>query len=176
MSNLSLLVLAASRAIAEFPLGRDTALASLWVRVFAGALLAGISATESTPSFAQAGAPIDRDYSAVELVPLSQRVERKIAFAKSELKLTPEQEARWEPVAAAMRDNAEALDRMMLIARQERLAMGEARGDALRADFQRVQHENETRLAGALKPLYRSLSPAQKDVAGTLFVGFHGAP
>jgi hypothetical protein len=131
---------------------------------------------ESAPSVAQSAPPIESDYPATEHLRLSQLVERKIAFAKSELKITPAQEAWWTPVAMAMRDNAEALDRMMMIARQERLPMGEARGDVLRENFQRVQHENQSRLVGALKPLYRSLSSTQREVAGALFVGFPVAP
>jgi periplasmic protein CpxP/Spy len=181
MPTLTLLVLAADllrfvavagRAIAQIPSRGDGAAPRRWAWIFAGALLAGISAMESAPAFAQPALSIERDYPATERVQLSQLVERKIAFVKSELKITPAQEARWMPVATAMRDNAEALDRMMMIARQERLPRGEARDDVLREAFQRVQHENETRLAEALKPLYRSLSSAQREVAGALFVGF----
>ncbi len=148
----------------------------------AAALLAGVGSIGIVPAFAQTtppaaaagGAQSGVHHWARERMLPGQRVAGKIAFLKAELKITPAQEAQWAPVAAAMRDNAQALDRAITTARHEQRPMDAIRRIALRADFAKVRDENTARFLAAFKPLYAGLSPSQQQVANELFTSHHG--
>src|SRR5207344_3036534 len=43
----------------------------------------------------------------------SETVEQRITSLKASLKITPDQEAKWNGVATAMRDNAAAMDKLV---------------------------------------------------------------
>ena len=101
-----------------------------------------------------------------------QFVDGRIAFLKAELKITPAQETQWQQVAAAMRENATALDQTITTARQNRAGMDAAQSLELREQFAKVRADNDARLLAAFKPLYASLSPEQQQVANQL-VGAH---
>jgi LTXXQ motif family protein len=98
---------------------------------------------------------------------MTAHVDGRLAFLKTELKITPEQESVWNDYAAAVKDNAKTIgERCTAMMAQgddktpglpERLDAQEqfmtARLDALRA------------VAKALKPLYAALSDEQKQLA-----------
>ena len=90
-----------------------------------------------------------------------QLVEGRIAFLKAQLKIAPAQEAEWQRVKAAMRENAKMLDQTITTARQNRSNMGAVQRLELREQFAKVRVDNDTRLLAAFKPLYASLSPEQ---------------
>lgn len=142
----------------------------------AAVLLAGVASAGIAPAFAESSAPPAATAPTGEHRPMhqrllpGQRVDGKIAFLKAELKITPAQEATWAPVAAAMRENAQALDHAILTARQAQKPMDAVQRIALRSDFAKVRAENGTRLLAAFKPLYESLSPSQQQIANALFV------
>jgi len=92
---------------------------------------------------------------------------------KAELKIAPAQETQWQQVAAAMRDNASALDQAISNARGQRGTMDAVQRLALREQFAKVRAENDARLLTAFKPLYASLSPEQQQVANDLIVPHH---
>ena len=100
-----------------------------------------------------------------------QFVEGRIAFLKAELKITPTQETQWQQVAAAMRENAKALDQTTS-ARQNRTSLDAVQRLELREQFAKVRADNDARLLAAFKPLYASLSPEQQQTANQL-VGAH---
>jgi periplasmic protein CpxP/Spy len=144
----------------------------------AAALFAGVSAVTLTPSNAQtAPAPAKQAGAQTEprhhagMLP-SQLVDGRIAFLKAELKIAPAQEAQWQQVATAMRDNAQALDQAMTTARQNRGAMNAVQRIELRGQFAKARADNDARLLAAFKPLYASLSPEQQQLANQL-VGPH---
>jgi protein CpxP len=148
----------------------------------AAALFAGVAAVGLTPSFAQtAPAPANpvgvqtemRHHGAERMLP-GQLVDGRIAFLKAELKITPAQESQWQQMAAAMRDNAQALDQAITTARQDRGAMDAVQRIALRGQFAKVRADNDARLLAAFKPLYTSLSPEQQQVANQLVEAHHG--
>jgi protein CpxP len=146
----------------------------------AAALLAGVGSVGIIPAFAQTTPPAaagaaqpDIHHQARQRMLPGQRVDGKIAFLKAELKITPAQEAQWAPVAAAMRDNAQALDRAITTARQQQRPMDAVQRIALRADFAKVRDDNEARFLAAFKPLYASLSPDQQQAANALFTPHH---
>ena len=98
--------------------------------------------------------------------------EGRIAFFNAQLKITPAQEAQWQQVEAAMRENAKTLDQTITTARQNRGNMDAVQRLELHEQFAKVRVDNDARLLAAFKPLYASLSPEQQQMANQL-VGAH---
>jgi periplasmic protein CpxP/Spy len=148
----------------------------------AAALFAGVATVGLTPAFAQtATAPANPGASqtearhhAMERMLPGQLVDGRIAFLKAELKIAPAQESQWQQVAAAMRENAKALDQAVTNARQSRGTMDAVQRIEQRGEFAKVRADNDARLLAAFKPLYTSLSPEQQQVANQLVGSHHG--
>jgi Spy/CpxP family protein refolding chaperone len=146
----------------------------------AAALFTGVAAVGVTPAFAQtapgpansAAAPGEARHHAMGRMMPGQFVDGRIAFLKAELKITPAQEPQWQQVAAAMHENAKALDQTITSARQNRADMDAVQRLELREQFAKVRADNDARLVAAFKPLYASLSPEQHQTANQL-VGAH---
>jgi periplasmic protein CpxP/Spy len=147
--------------------------------LFAAALLSSVAAIGLAPALAQsASAPASAAAPSSAVHPchpsIAQRmlpgqlVDGRIAFLKAELKITPAQEAQWQKVAAAMHQNAAALDRTIDKAREDRGQADAVRQMEIREQFARVRADNATRLVAAFKPLYASLSPGQQRMANAL--------
>ena len=99
-------------------------------------------------------------------------VEGRIAFLKTELKITDAQQPLWNAVADAMRASAKAMAAMMPIMQSmmqpsgtlpEKLA---ARQKAMTAHLEALR-----KLKAAVEPLYAALSDDQKKTADQLMVG-----
>jgi protein CpxP len=150
--------------------------------VMAAALLAGATAIGLAPAFAEtAPSPANvtgqsqAHHGRFGMMP-GQLVDGRIAFLKTELKITPAQEAQWDQFAAVMRQNAQSLDQAIANARQHRdTAMNAADRIEMEAQFAKLRAENEARLANAFRPLYASLSPEQQQMANELMshAGWH---
>ena len=146
----------------------------------AAALFTGVAAIGLAPALAQTApapanstaAPSEARHHAMERRMPGQFVEGRIAFLKAQLKITPAQEAQWQQVEAAMRDNAKTLDQTNTTARQNRGNMDAVQRLELREQFATVRADNDARLLTAFKPLYASLSPEQQQMANQL-VGAH---
>lgn len=111
-----------------------------------------------------------------------QRAERpnfidgRIAFLKAELKITPAQTAQFDKVAQAMRQNTaerhKAFEPMSADRSRPQSALEHLETGARLA----AMHAQQTdRFLAAFRPLYNSMSPAQKKVADELLGGhrFH---
>jgi hypothetical protein len=150
--------------------------------LLAAALATSVAAVGLTPAFAEtAPAPANsaaqsemHHHGQAWMTP-GQLVDGHIAFLKAELKITPAQEAQWQQVANAMRQNAHSLDQAIANARQHRDAATNAveRMEA-RGEFAKLRADNSARLLAAFKPLYASLSPDQQQVANALMMSHHG--
>ena len=144
----------------------------------AAALLTGVAAIGLAPVLAQTApanstaAPSEPRHHAMEKMMPGQFVEGRIAFLKAQLKITPAQEAQWQQVAAAIRENAKTLDQTIATGPQNRGDMDAVQRLELREQFAKVRVDNEARLLAAFKPLYASLSPEQQQMANQL-VGAH---
>ena len=146
----------------------------------AAALFTGVAAVGLAPALAQTttapasstAAPSEARHHAMERMMPGQFVEGRIAFLKAQLKITPAQEAQWQQVEAAMRENAKTLDQTITTARQNRGNMDAVQRLELREQFAKVRADNDARLLAAFKPLYASLSPEQQQMANQL-VGAH---
>lgn len=108
------------------------------------------------------------------------RVEGRIAYLKAELKITPAQEAAFDKVAQAMRQNDTERRQAFEEARARRDQANPTRPNALQrlereARFSAMRTQETDRFLAAFRPLYDSLSPDQKQVADSLG-GFHGRP
>jgi len=146
----------------------------------AAALFTGVAAIGLAPALAQTAAapanstatPSEARHHAMERMMPGQFVEGRIAFLKAQLKITPAQEAQWQQVEAAMRENAKTLDQTITTARQNRGNMDAVQRLELREQLARVRVDNDARLLAAFKPLYASLSPEQQQMANQV-VGAH---
>jgi Spy/CpxP family protein refolding chaperone len=146
----------------------------------AAALFTGVAAVGLAPALAQTApapanstaAPSEVRHHAVERMMPGQLVEGRIAFLKAQLKITSAQEAQWQQVEAAMRENAKTLDQTITTARQNRSNMNAVQRLESREQFAKVRVDNDARLVAAFKPLYASLSPEQQQMANQL-VGAH---
>jgi len=153
--------------------------------LLAAALLAGAAAAGLAPAFAET-APAPATSAAVQNRPHQhakawmmpgQLIEGRLAFLKTELKITPAQEAQWQQYASVMRQNTKSLDQAIANARQHQgTAMNAVERLENCEQFAKVRAENEARLLTAFKPLYPSLSPEQQQVANALMTpraGWH---
>src|SRR6202011_822110 len=148
--------------------------------LLAAALFTGVAAIGLAPALAQTAlaaanstaGPTQARHHAMERMMPGQFVEGRIAFLKAQLKITPAQEAQWQQVEAAMRENAKTLDQTITTARQNRGNMDAVQRLELREQFAKVQVDNDARLLAAVQSLYASLSPEQQQMANQL-VGAH---
>jgi protein CpxP len=148
---------------------------------FAAALVTGVAAVGLVPALAQTApgpanstaAPNQERHHAMERRMPGQFVEGRIAFMKAELKITPAQETQWQPVAAAMRENAKTLDQTITTARQKRDTMDAVERLELREQFAKLRADNDARLLAAFKPLYANLSSEQQQIANQLVGARH---
>jgi hypothetical protein len=150
-------------------------------------LLTGVAAMGLTPALAEtAAAPANSPANSPAAQSMAQRhghawmtpgqlVDGRLAFLKTELKITPAQEGEWQQYAAAMRQNAQSLDQAIATARQHRgTAVNAVQRMEMRGEFAKVRAENQARLLTAFKPLYASLSPEQQQVANALMTQHAG--
>lgn len=151
--------------------------------IFAAALLTSVAVMGLTPALAQtapapansAAAQSEAHHHGKAWMTPGQLVDGRIAFLKTELKITPAQDAQWQQYASVMRQNAHSLDQTIANARQHRAtAMNAVERMEVRGQFAKVRAENEARLLTALRPLYASLSPDQQQVANALMTPHAG--
>jgi periplasmic protein CpxP/Spy len=150
---------------------------------FLAALLStSVAAVGLAPAFAQtatapansAAAQSPADHVDKPWMMPGQLVDGRIAFLKTELKITANEEAAWQQVAAAMRRNADALDQAITNARAHRGQMDAVERMEIREQFAKLRADSDARLLAAFKPLYASLSPEQQQTANALFMMQHG--
>ena len=103
------------------------------------------------------------------------RIEGRIAFLRTELKITNAQASQFDAVANAMREN----DREMRAAFEARRQQGQQQASLLdRLDRRQKGAEAMAAATGRLKaawaPLYASLSDDQKKTADELLASHHG--
>jgi len=107
----------------------------------------------------------------ISMATMARHVEGRIAFLKTELKITNAQQPLWNAVADAMRADAASMgdmpDGMMGIWRAARLPESLASLE----EKMTAQLEAVRRVKAAVDPLYEALSDDQKKTAGELIVG-----
>ena len=107
----------------------------------------------------------------ISLATMARHVEGRIAFLKTELKITDAQQPLWNAVADAMRADAASIgdmpDGMMGIWRAARLPESLASLE----EKMTAQLEAVRRVKAAVDPLYEALSDDQKKTADELILG-----
>jgi hypothetical protein len=97
-----------------------------------------------------------------------RHIEGRLAFLRTELKITEAQSPLWDRVAAVLRERAAKMDAAIEARRQAR--SGGGRADLLGQLEARIRSgesrtESERALLAAFRPLYESLSDEQKKTA-----------
>jgi LTXXQ motif family protein len=101
-----------------------------------------------------------------------ERIEARLAYLKTALKITPAQEPQWNALADVLRQQAKARDADMQQRRSERETRGQNPAPASAIDRLQRQQQRMTEAAARLndvvtaaRPLYASFTDDQKKVA-----------
>ncbi len=98
-----------------------------------------------------------------------ENVGTRIQRLHTQLQVTPEQEALWAPIAAAMQDNSKSIAAAMQ-ARADKAATMNALDDIMTYEAVAAIHAaGLKRLADTFAPLYAAMSPAQQRNADMVF-------
>ncbi|MBX3662787.1 MAG: Spy/CpxP family protein refolding chaperone [Burkholderiales bacterium] len=109
-----------------------------------------------------------------------ERVEARLAYMKTALKITDAQSPQWDAYAGVMRKQAKEADARIQAHREQRAANSERRRLTaierleLRQQFMAQASERIGERLAAQKPLYAALSPEQQQIADRLFAGRGG--
>lgn len=106
-----------------------------------------------------------------------ERVEARLAYMKTALKITDAQAPQWDAYANVVRKHAQQADQRF---QERRARMAEAKGGERkrptaierlerRQQFMKVALERSSERLAVQKPLYAALSPEQKQVADEVF-------
>ena len=141
------------------------------------ALVAGPVLAQPTPSTApksQAAMPTTKTPAKTPATqaatsPRPETVEQRIATLHSELKITPDQESKWAPVAQAMRDNAAAMEKLAAAHKGKDASMTAVDDLKTYRDFAQAHVDGLKNLISAFDDLYASMPDAQKKVADAAF-------
>jgi periplasmic protein CpxP/Spy len=105
-----------------------------------------------------------------------ETVEQRIKQLHSELKITPDQESKWNSVAQAMRDNAAGMEKLVAEKREKGAANMTAVDDLKTYQEFTQQHlDGLKNLTSAFSTLYDSMNDQQKKNADEVFAKFNRA-
>jgi protein CpxP len=150
------------------PVVRSLAIASVMsTALLAGSYdLAGAQSTAEKPPAAAAATSSK-----------SETVEQRITSLKASLKITADQNSKWNGVATAMRDNAAAMDKLVQAKRAIPMASMTAVDDLVTfQDFTQARMDALKTLTVAFKSLYDSMPADQKKNADQVFMSYGDAP
>jgi ABC-type sugar transport system substrate-binding protein len=139
------------------------------------AALAGAAGLGPWPaSYAAAQSNGDSQRAATEHFRPGRHIEGRIAFLKTELKITDSQQPLFDRVAAVMRDGAKEMEQ---VAAQLHGNRGQPQSAVerleIRTRFATLRAQQSQRFLDAFKPLYASLSDDQKKTADELLASHH---
>lgn len=98
-----------------------------------------------------------------------ETVEQRIAALKAALKITPDQESRWEGVATAMRENAAAMDKLVQEKKGTMASLNAVDDLKTYQEFSQVRLDGLKNLISSFTTLYDSMTPDQKKNADHVF-------
>jgi len=156
------------------PARQSFALAALLgTALFAAPLTAAYAQTAPTSKMAQAAAP-KMQAGAAATSARGETVEQRITSLHAALKITPNEDAKWNAVAQSMRENAAAMDK--LIAEGRTAAPGSMTAiDDLKmySKFSQAHVDGLKNLTASFETLYDSMPDAQKKIADSVFESAH---
>jgi hypothetical protein len=148
---------------------------------------AALVALAAAPALAQTGGPgsggpqarhfAQRQHEGQRAVRLpSERVEARLAYLKTALKITDAQQAQWDAFAGTLRKHAREADQRVQAMRAEGAARREKGAqptaiERMERSQQRLAaaYTRQSETLAAVKPLYAALSPEQQKIADELF-------
>ena len=158
--------------------------------IVSGLILAGLAGGLAAPSLvsAQTAAPDAAAQAQPPAAPTSQRPQRhhalpgeridaRLAYLKTALKITPAQEKQWSALAAVLRRQAQDMDAKMQQRREARQNQDQAQPQAPAGAIERLEQRQQFladaakrtgAIVAAAKPLYAAFSPEQKQTADEL--------
>jgi len=148
---------------------------SVLVSVGIAALSASVASAQTAPGAeSRPASPMERRFAEHPFSRPTERVEARLAYLKTALKITDAQKSQWDAFANFVRQNAQ--DREQRFKSLRTVAPGSAehqRPNAIERleKVQSVHAEAVTRInqfLAVVKPLYASLSPEQQKVADAL--------
>ena len=155
------------------PFGRSFAFAALMGTTMLVSPLAAAHAGSTEIQFAQAATPQTRGADAATATK-GETVEQRIATLHAALKITPDEDAKWNAVAQAMRENASNMDQ--LIAENRKTApqdMSAVDDLKLYQKFAQAHVDGMKNLISSFTVLYSAMPDAQKKVADHVFEAAH---
>jgi periplasmic protein CpxP/Spy len=146
-----------------FSIGRTIAVATV-----AGALALGTASaqTAGTTNKTQSGKP---PAAAAATSTKPETVEQRIAALKTALKITPDQESKWNDVAKAMRENAAAMEKVVQEKKGKMSGLNAVDDLKTYQEFSQVRLDGLKNLISAFSTLYDSMTPEQKKNADHVF-------
>ncbi len=131
--------------------------------------------TKATPN--PVPAPTTSTRSTAANPEMDKGIEQRITQLHAELKITPDQESKWNSVAQAMRDNAGNMDKLIAQHKQQGPTNMTA-VDELDANqqFAQVHLDGLKNFTSAFKSLYDAMSDPQKKNADQVFAKMNRAP
>jgi len=139
--------------------------------VAASLIGAAMLAGSLTPSMAQS--PSSKPPAAVAATSSKpETVEQRIAELKTALKITPDQETKWNAVATAMRDSAGMMDKLVKEKRAKMANMTAVEDLKTYRDFTQTHLDGLKNVISAFDTLYDSMPAAQKKNADQVFMNF----
>lgn len=131
------------------------------------ALTAGLTASAQTAGTkTDAGKP---PAAAAATSAKPETVEQRIAALKAALKVTPDQESKWEGVAKAMRENAAAMDKLVQSKKGTMASLNAVDDLKTYQEFSQVRLDGLKNLISSFKTLYDSMPADQKKNADQVF-------
>ena len=129
-----------------------------------------------TPATPESPAPAKPPAAAAATSNKPETVEQRIVSLHEAMKVTPEQEAKWSPVATAMRDNAAAMEKLVASKRGQTPESLTAVEDLnTYQEFAQAQVDGLKKLTAAFKTFYDSMPADQKKNADQVFQKY-GSP
>jgi hypothetical protein len=155
------------------PFGRSFAFAALMGASMLAYPLAAAHAGNPEYKVVQAATPQTHAAEAATATK-GETVEQRIATLHASLKITPDENAKWDAVAQAMRENASNMDQ--LIAENRKTApqdMSAVDDLKLYQKFAQAHVDGLKNLISSFTTLYSAMPDAQKKIADTVFESAH---
>jgi protein CpxP len=101
-----------------------------------------------------------------------ETVESRITELKVALKITPDENTKWDAVAQAMRDNASAMDKLVQEKHAKMASMTAVEDLKTYQEFTQAHLDGLKNLSSAFESLYNAMPDAQKKNADQVFQSF----
>jgi hypothetical protein len=98
-----------------------------------------------------------------------ETVEQRISSLKTALKITPDQESKWDGVAKAMRENASAMDKLVKEKQGKMADLNAVEDLKTYQEFSQARLDGMKNLVSSFKTLYDSMPADQKKNADHVF-------